>query len=600
MSFNGSGTWIAPAGQPVVSGTVISSATFNALVGDIGSTYNNVLPRDGQAPMTATLKIIDGTVTVPGLAFNSESSSGLFRPSTGNIAVTVSGVEGMRLNSGGRVLIGTTTDDGTTRLQVSGNATVSGTLGVTGAFTSNSFTSSGATITGGSINGTPIGATTASTGAFTTLASSGSASFSSNVGISSAPSSIAKLIVGGGVYVTGPATLPASIGSGLFSLEAPVLREYIGDGTGYSRTFSKRVSSATTDLVTIQDGGNVGIGVTPSAKLHVNGDMQLNTTSQTIYSNNFGAVSSAAPFKFLSNSNVQWQTTGGTVWLTLDTTGTLGLGVTPSAWGGSYRALEMANGCGLNAYTGGVDSMSVHSNMYYNGTSCVRKITDYAGQYSIQSGAHYWMNAPTGAAGTTFSFTTAMMLDTSGNLLVGSTSSSWGSAGRGLVEINGSSNALLGLKINGTQGGYFQHDGTNLNLVSNTAGALQLGTNSAIRMTISSAGVIADSAGNELGYKGLPQTNQAAAYTLVASDRGKHIYQRSAAAVTVPAGVFSVGDAVTVVNGTNGTISLTQGTSVTLQQAGTTNTGSRTILANGICTLICVSANVFYVSGNIS
>jgi hypothetical protein len=64
-----------------------------------------------------------------------------------------------------------------TTLGASGNATVGGTLGVTGLLTatggvSGAVTSSSVTVTGGTINGTTIGASTASTGAFTTLSSS--------------------------------------------------------------------------------------------------------------------------------------------------------------------------------------------------------------------------------------------------------------------------------------------------------------------------------------------------------------------------------------------------------------------------------------------
>ena len=64
-----------------------------------------------------------------------------------------------------------------TTLGASGNATVGGTLGVTGLLTatggvSGAVTSSSVTVTGGTINGTTIGASTASTGAFTTLTSS--------------------------------------------------------------------------------------------------------------------------------------------------------------------------------------------------------------------------------------------------------------------------------------------------------------------------------------------------------------------------------------------------------------------------------------------
>lgn len=134
MSFNGSGTYVPPAGQPVAAGTVIQSSTFNTLVTDIGNTFNNTLPRDGQAAMAAQLKLIDGTSSVPGIAFNSEASTGMYHPTTGALALVASGVESLRVNSAGRVLVGTTTDDGSNKLQVNGNIKVTGALSVTGAF----------------------------------------------------------------------------------------------------------------------------------------------------------------------------------------------------------------------------------------------------------------------------------------------------------------------------------------------------------------------------------------------------------------------------------------------------------------------------------
>ena len=128
MARNGSGTYIAPAGNPVVTGTVIQSTQFNSTVADIGAELTNSLPRDGQAPMSAGLKLIDGGVTVPAITFNSESNTGLYRPIAGNIAVTAGGVENIRFNSSGRVLIGTTTDDGVSRLQITGPVAVTGTV----------------------------------------------------------------------------------------------------------------------------------------------------------------------------------------------------------------------------------------------------------------------------------------------------------------------------------------------------------------------------------------------------------------------------------------------------------------------------------------
>ena len=106
-----------------------------------------------------------------------------------------------------------------------------------------------------------------------------------------------KLVVSGGVYVAGSATLGNISFPGLFSFEYPTIRAYVGDGTGYSWAFSKRASSTTTDLVTIQDSGNIGIGTSsPSEKLTVSGNASLsgNLTVGGVTTVQAGTVSAPA------------------------------------------------------------------------------------------------------------------------------------------------------------------------------------------------------------------------------------------------------------------------------------------------------------------
>lgn len=58
MSYNGSGTFnINSAGQPVVSGTVISSTAFNALTADLGTGLTTALTKDGQSTPTANITL---------------------------------------------------------------------------------------------------------------------------------------------------------------------------------------------------------------------------------------------------------------------------------------------------------------------------------------------------------------------------------------------------------------------------------------------------------------------------------------------------------------------------------------------------------------
>ena len=55
MPFNGSGTYTLPAGNPVVSGSVISSATHIATNSDIATALTACITKDGQSTITANI-----------------------------------------------------------------------------------------------------------------------------------------------------------------------------------------------------------------------------------------------------------------------------------------------------------------------------------------------------------------------------------------------------------------------------------------------------------------------------------------------------------------------------------------------------------------
>lgn len=167
---NGSGVYVAPAGNPVVTNTVIQSSWANTLVTDLGNELTNSLPRDGQAPMLAPLKVVDGTQTAPGLTFNSDTNTGLFRPGSGSVALSVGGSEQLRVVSGS-VLLGQTSSTGerlqlTGDLKVTGNTALSGTLTVGGSsvvVANSSPTLAALTVTGAATVGTTFGVTGATT-----------------------------------------------------------------------------------------------------------------------------------------------------------------------------------------------------------------------------------------------------------------------------------------------------------------------------------------------------------------------------------------------------------------------------------------------------
>lgn len=55
MSYDGSGTYSLPAGQPVVTGTTISSTTHNTLASDLATALSLCMTKDGQQTPTANL-----------------------------------------------------------------------------------------------------------------------------------------------------------------------------------------------------------------------------------------------------------------------------------------------------------------------------------------------------------------------------------------------------------------------------------------------------------------------------------------------------------------------------------------------------------------
>jgi hypothetical protein len=73
MSYNGSGTFnINTAGQPVVTGTTITSTAFNLLTADLATGLTTALTKDGQTTPTANIPM--GTFKITGLGAGSSAT----------------------------------------------------------------------------------------------------------------------------------------------------------------------------------------------------------------------------------------------------------------------------------------------------------------------------------------------------------------------------------------------------------------------------------------------------------------------------------------------------------------------------------------------
>ena len=99
--------------------------------------------------------------------------------------------------------------------------------------------------------------------------------------------------------------------------------------------------------------------------------------------------------------------------------------------------------------------------------------------------------------------------------------------------------------------------------------------------------------------KDVPQNAKTAAYTLTLTDRGKSIdVSTGGITITVPLNsevAFPIGTTVSITN--LAATAITVSSSATLRQAGTANTGSRTLAAYGMATLRKVATDTWFISG---
>jgi hypothetical protein len=390
---------------------------------------------------------------------------------------------------------------------------VAGTLVVTGASST--------------IDATAIGATTADTGAFTTLAASGAVTLSGGTANGVAYLNGSKVVTSGSALTfdgsnflctgpiyggTGNTTANIIAYANVSNGGAGSSQFLFGNNSGISRGYLSY--SHASEAILFGTSGSEGMRLTstglgigtssPAAKLQVN---VTSTTDQialfagqnannyiAIYDGSgtnatFGSIGGGSAYMFAGTGKYAAFYTGGSERMRLDSSGNLGLGLTPSAWRSGGGVLE------INASTNGYIAINnagggILQNAYRDASNFVYKNTGTASYFNIAAdGVFAWNRASSGTAGNAITFTQAMTLDASGNLVVGTTSSFSASANRTDFTLNGNSNgAIISFGVSGTRKGYIYQELADLTFVNESTGNVRFFNNGSERARIDSSG----------------------------------------------------------------------------------------------------------------
>jgi hypothetical protein len=320
------------------------------------------------------------------------------------------------------------------------------------------------------------------------------------------------LIASSGGDVTGPAsstnlaipTFSGTTGKLLLNNSGVTISSGVITGTGFTGALNGSLGATTPSTVVATSVGistaNAANALNITASTGTNSAYQTFTnTGNTFYvgtDSSTGAALGLGAYAsgMYSSTKIVLQSGSASNSMTLDTSGNVGIGVTPSAWASVYKAIDVSSAA---SFTGTATGIQIWTNSADTTTGAKYKTTAAAGTYQIAGAAHTWYTAPSGTAGNAITFTQAMTLDASGNLLVGTTSNV--ADVRGNFLTSGTKNAIRAGNSAATGDvycGFFEFSGQAPN--NTTSQFITCNDTSATRLTVRGNGGIANFSANDV------------------------------------------------------------------------------------------------------
>jgi hypothetical protein len=373
-------------------------------------------------------------------------------------------------------------------------------------------------------------------------------------------------------------------------------------------------SSSNGGLLNIKKAGaTVGYlnGSTGLLLLSQNNDLKLTSTGSTIIqfstnslergrfdsAGNFG-IGTASPAARLHSAGITRisDATNSTA-VNIDASTTAGVTSIIAQFGGSQLALGAAatEYMRINASGNvGVGTTSPAARLDVNGSLRANSLTLTTALAVAQggTGATTASDARTNLSAAASGAVTSSGITMSAARILGRTTASTGaieeiSIGSGLSLTGGTLSSTAGGGTVTSVGGTGSANGLSLSGTVTTSGNLTLSGS----VTSVATGATID--GVTIGYRSIPRSTTTT--TAVVGDVGKCI--AVSAGITIPNATFAAGDAVSIYNDSASAVTITQGASLTLRQAGTTNTGNRTLAARGMATIWFNSSSEAIISG---